>query len=130
MEKRGIVLLVLVLSLFLISLGFVNSVDVSSCQTLSSDTIYVLTQNVTSAINASCFSVNSLDNVTLNCNDYYIFGNGSANNKFGITGNGANINIYNCGFDNWTLQNPNSMDGIFFSGSNSIFENITFGQFG
>jgi hypothetical protein len=125
MEKRR--LIVFLIGVFLIaSLGIVSAVDISTCQTLSADTTYDLTGNVTANVNSMCFSI-SQSNVTLDCNGYSIIGNSTSNLKYGIWLTGDNNNIRNCNFHNWSFGTDR---GMHISGSNEQLDNLTFSQTG
>jgi hypothetical protein len=114
---------VLILSVFLFSLSLFDAVtSISSCQTLSSNTEYGLTGNVTASNNSRCFTGSGV-NVTLNCGGNTIFGNlTSATNLQAIYITGNNLKIINCNFDNW---NTSSSGSTFYTGNNSLWENIT-----
>lgn len=109
------------ISLFLVGIfslvGIVSAItNINSCQALSSNTKYNLTSNVTGAEDSHCFT-DSGDNITLECNGYTIFGNGSA---YGVIMDRDEIFIHNCFFENWTATFAG-----FITGANGRFENIT-----
>ena len=95
--------------------------DISSCQNLNSaNTVYTLTQNVSSS--GTCFNV-IMNNVTLDCQGYIISGNGAG---YGINSSGYSvITIKSCIVQNFT-------SGIYFSSStnNTVYNNTIFNMNG
>lgn len=83
----------------------VFALDINSCQTISSsNTVYDLTQNVTST--GTCFTL-SADNITIDCHDYEI--------TFGTSGSG--YGIYTTGRGNITIKNCKILDGDYTNSS-------------
>jgi len=120
--KRG--LLLLFVEAILLSYVAV-AVDISSCQSLSADTVYSLTTDVHANTDSHCFTV-SADNVTLNCNGHTIFGNESttAGYKYGVYLTADDFTIMNCNFQNWSASS-NGPAWITGTALNSVWRNIT-----
>ena len=93
--------------------------QISTCQDLSSaNTSFVLTADVASS--GTCFSIFDVNNVSLDCNDHIITGDGSG------TGidlfNSHNSEIKNCNFTNFSTGITHQ------SGSNNLIEGNTVNQ--
>lgn len=94
--------------------GGVAGANIAACGTVSDNS--VLTQNITAASASTCLNITT-DNVVLDCQGYYIFGNGAGN---GIEVQARkNITIKNCFITNFTgTSDVEAMNGIFFKKSN------------
>src|SRR3989344_4412955 len=118
-------------------------ININTCQTLNSDTLYNITENITAPAASYCF-IMSGNKVILECNNFWIIGTKSAS-VVGIFISGSNNTIRNCKFTDWTnglftiqessaTVNSNVYQNITFLanepkiltlGSNNIFSNIT-----
>jgi hypothetical protein len=103
---------------FLLTISFVNSIVVSSCQNISSSGYYELNQNINSV--GTCMNIN-VSNIDLNCNSF------SINHSNSVSGTGIYVenNLFNI-----TIQNCNIFDGgsstrgiRFYNTSNSFILN-------
>lgn len=126
--KRGKVFLfsmAFVFLTFLVSFGSAVT-TLSNCGTLSANTAYNLSGNLTATVNTTC--ITAATNATLDCAGFAILGNltSTQTNIFGVTQSGTvtNFTLSNCIFDNWT---GSSRYAAFISGKNSNFYNITLG---
>ncbi|MGY4884089.1 MAG: LamG-like jellyroll fold domain-containing protein, partial [Nanobdellota archaeon] len=91
----------------------------SACKTSawSSNTIYTLTQNVSST--GTCMYIDS-QNVTLDCNGYWItYSSNDGNGEYGVYTNQDGTAIKNCNIlDGYTSSNYNWRIGLYFDESN------------
>ena len=103
---------------FIYMISSVYSVDISSCQTISSAGDYILTQNLSNT--STCITITT-SNVNLNCNGYTISGDGGASD-YGIKIDGEAYdynNISNCNLSNFGY-------GVYLGyGDYNKFENLS-----
>ena len=143
MKKRN--LFIFLLKFFVIMTLFMNlslAENISACTGAASQSnkIYSLTSNVQANVNTNCFTLGN--NVTLECNNFWINGTQSTN-KMGVYITGSNNTIRNCNLANWTngydiLDSMNTYNNIYQNiilfvnepsfrtqSSDSIFSDIT-----
>ena len=118
MKKRGLLVV-----LILVFCGFVNAIDITNCQSLSSNNIYDLTSNVTANINSHCFT-GSGTNITLDCHGHSIIGNQSSTEsyKWAFYITGSNLTVRNCVIDLWNLSGWGT---TFYEENNSVWDNLS-----
>ncbi len=96
--------------------------DTLDCGTLSdSNTVYTLTKNVTSS--GTCFTI-SAENVTLDCNDYWINYGAEGSSGYGISASSDGVYVKNCNVIDGNFSGSTGRRGIVYANLNhGIIEN-------
>lgn len=109
----------------LILIGIINAVDIPGCQALAASTNYILTNdNITAT---DCFTLGG-SNITLECNNFQIVGDGDgADYGVEMILGKSNITIKNCYFSGFGAGIYSSLNDVNITFENNTLMNSTYG---
>lgn len=125
---RKIIPILMMMVLMTVAFALADT-NISSCQNINTPDTYLLTSDINSSEEYACLNILT-DNVTIDCQGYTIFGNGSFSTQRGVsTGSNSNITIRDCVFTEFTdsgiymygVENVNILNNSFSNLNKSIF---------